>query len=207
MGRGHQRQGLPSPWTGLGLAVNPSTPSPAPAAPLLRYLQPPPLFEGKYLGVRCDVRLPEPMAGCSGGHAPKSGAARRRPGQCLRGRSARTGADSHFAHVTGAGSKRESLSKEQVTETELRRAGGRCWHLWAGRIGPGGRAAIQPRLAVHLGLPFAFSRLLPSFLVIPRRGSGLGAGVLAEKLHLPEFPRRPQACDHAVATVLTTLSI
>lgn len=205
MGRGHQRQGLPSPWTGLGLAVNPSTPSPAPAAPLLRYLQPPPLFEGKYLGVRCDVRLPEPVAGCSGGHAPKSGAARRRPGQCLRGRSARTGADSRFAHVTELG---QNVKASLRSRSQRLSCGGQAGG--AGISGPDESAqgaGLPSSRAVHLGLPFAFSRLLPSFLVIPRRGSGLGAGVLAEKLHLPEFPRRPQACDHAVATVLTPLSI
>ena len=31
--------------------------------------------------------------------------------------------------------------------------------------------------------------------------------MLAEELHLPEFPRLPMACDHAVAMGLTPLSI
>ena len=31
----------------------------------------------------------------------------------------------------------------------------------------------------------------------------MGVGVLAEELHLPEFPRLPQACDHAVAMGLS----
>ena len=39
---------------------------------------------------------------------------------------ARTGAASHSGHVRGPGSKRESLSEEQVTGTDLRRAGQCC---------------------------------------------------------------------------------
>jgi hypothetical protein len=49
---------------------------PFPAVPLLRYLQPPLLFEGKYLvgsGGVVTSGQPEPTARSSGGHAPRAG--------------------------------------------------------------------------------------------------------------------------------------
>ena len=61
VGGGNRRsQSIPSAW--IGVVVSPRRPTPA--VPLLRYLQPPPLFEGKYLGGggRRDVRAAEPTA-------------------------------------------------------------------------------------------------------------------------------------------------
>ena len=65
-----------------------------------------------------------------------------------------------------------------------------------------GRAAVQSRLAVHPGLPFAFSRLLPSFLATPSTRLWAGCrGAPPPGVSPPPPGRRSRGCDGIDPTV------